>query len=532
MALGTAIRGGGETQWPGSVESALSGVGAWVAIALALAAAAYVATIWPFAPVAMLAAVVVLIWCSQRPVRWVYVLTATIFLESSDVSLYIGGARIRPAQIVLLPILATTALFTIGGMVRLRRVPLLVPLVLYLACNFLSTLFSPVPEQSSKVFLLLASLVILYIVTYLLVRDDPAAWPSVWRFFVWIGLLEIGVGLYQIVAGYANARLGLALPIGALGMVHTEYIGTVFGRPYGTLPEPDTYGAMCAFYAVLLGLMWLTASRQGRPWRLVAVTAAAATLGLVVGFVRASWFGFAIGMIWAFNQRLAGRLRGIRALRVAALGGLGLVVIVGVVAASPAVRDLLARRFSFGAEAAETGVSTENARFRQMVMSYRLFRERPLLGNGTGSFAALGAIGAHELYYISQATDLSRIYDPSILTTVLNDTGVLGSAAFVMLGVAYFGHIRRRLRRMSWGVARNRALAAHCALLGLFASFIFTHYFWLPFTWLFLAMTVLSFDPEIAKNNAEKGPRGERCQRAIAPLAERVHNAPISCVQA
>jgi len=503
MALGTAIRGGDETRWPGGIETALSGVGAWVAIALVLAAAAWAATLWPLGPAAVLAAVVALIWCSQRPVRWVYVLTATVFLESSDVSLYMGGARIRPAQIVLLPILASTALFTMGGIVRLRRVPLLVPLCLYLACNFLSTLFSPVPEQSSKVFMLLASLVILYVATCLLVRDDPAAWPTVWRFFVWVGLLEIGVGLYQVAAGYANARLGLALPIGALGLVHTEYVGTVFGRPYGTLPEPDTYGAMCAFYAVLLGLMWLTAPRDGRARRLVAVTAAAAALGLILGFVRASWFGFLIGALWAFNQRLSGRLRGIRALRVAALGGLGLAVVVGAVAASPTVRDLLARRFSFGAEAAETGVSTENARFRQMVMSYQLFRERPLLGNGTGSFAALGAIGAHELYYISQATDLTRIYDPSILTTVLNDTGVVGSAAFVLLVAAYVGHVRRRLRRMGPGAARNRALAAHCAMVGLFASFLFTHYFWLPFTWLFLAMTVLSFEPEIAKHSAE-----------------------------
>ena len=341
----------------------------------------------------------------------------------------------RLAQMLLAPILALTLLQCVGGMTRFRKVPLLVPLLVYLGCNVLSALFSPVPQQSAKIVLLLTSVVAVYVVSYLLIRDDPAAWPSLFRFFIIVGLIEVGYGLYQVAAGYANARFGLALPIGALGLVHSDYLGTVFGRPYGTLPEPDTYGAVCAFYALWLGLMWLTASvpRHGR-WA-SHVLAAASLGGLLIGIVRAVWFGFLVGLLWPFGLRLIGRMRGIRVLRMGAVA-LGLLLVgAGVWFLSPTARAILERRFT-DMSAPEQALSLENARFVQMAMSFRLFRERPILGNGPGSFTALGTVGAHEDYHISTGTDLSRMYDPSILTTVLNDTGLVGAAAFLFLVLA------------------------------------------------------------------------------------------------
>ena len=505
MALETTLNGDGEVWRTGIPVLVLSVIGALMATAFLLLFAGFAAMSSFWLPAAALASVLVMAWCMQRPSRWLYLLIATIFLESADVSLYMGGARVRPAQLVLLPTLATVATFVMGGMIRLRRIPLLAPLLAYLACNLLSTLYSPAPEQCLKIFILIASLVALYVVAYVLMLDDPAAWPAIFRFFVFAGLVEIGYGFYQVAAGYANARLGLTLPIGALGIVHTEYLGLSFGRPYGSLPEPDTYGAVCIFYGVMLGLMWLTASSQPRSRRLSLVTAVAATAGLLIGMVRASWFGFLFALAWVAWMRLTGRLRGIRALRMAAIGGLGLVAITGALTSSE-FRQVLARRFATGGKSSEAAISLENARFRQMAMSYDLFRQRPLLGNGPGSFSALGAIGAHQEYYLSEGMDLSRIYDPSIVTTVLNDTGLLGVAAFLFLVAAYFDHIRRRFRRLGDRGSRNAALSAHAALIGLFASFLFTHYFWLPFTWLFLAVVLLHFEPQMA--NARSHSRG------------------------
>jgi len=498
MAVDTTLSADKEIWRPGIFALGFAIAGAVVATSLALVIAAVTAMQLFWLPAAMLGGIAVMAWCLQRPSRWLYLLIATIFLESSNVSLHIGGARVRPAQIVLLPALAMTVLFALGGIIRLRRVPLLVPLLFYLACNSLSTLFSPVPGQCLKILILMASLVALYAVAFVLVLDDPAAWPTIFRFFVIVGLLEVGFGFYQVAAGYANVKLGVGLPIGALGIVHTEYIGTIFGRPYGSLPEPDTYGAVCIFYGLMLGLMWTTASSLPHAKRLTRLTAAAATIGLLIGIVRASWFGFLIGLAWAALLSLTGRFRGIRAFRVVAIGGLAALFIGGALTASPGLRQILARRFDTAGRTDEASLSLQNARFRQMVMSYDLFRQRPFLGNGPGSFSALGAIGAHQDYYLSEGWDLSRLYDPSIVTTVLNDTGVLGAVSFVALVAAYFSYVRRRWRRLPDSASRKAALSAHAALVGLFASFIFTHYFWLPFTWLFLAVALLHFEPEIA----------------------------------
>jgi len=478
----------------------LAAAGAVVAAVGALAGASFLAARWPWLPPAALFGVLLTLWCIQRPSRWIYLLTATIFLESSNLSLYVAGARVRPAQILLLLALPSVVLSVAGDIVRLRRVPMLAPLVFYLACNFVSALFGPALHQCFKIFLLLTSLVALYAVTYVLVRDDPGTRPSLFRFFVIVGLVEILYGLYQVGAGAANVRLGLSLPIGHLGIVHTEYLGTFFGRPYGSLPEPDVYGAVCLFYGLLLGLMWLSGSDRFGLGKLLFLGAAAAMAGLLIGMVRASWFGFLVGLGWAFHLRLIGRFPRIRALRFAGAFGLIALVVAGSLASSPRLREILARRFATGSKAAETSLSTHNVRFRQLAFSYKLFLRRPLIGNGPGSFSILGTIGAHEEHYISIGADLSRIYDPCLVTTVLNDTGLLGAAAFLAVVASYFGHVRRRLRLLADGAARNTALAAHCALIGLFASFIFTHYFWLPFTWLFIAMTVLLFEPGAGEN--------------------------------
>jgi len=474
----------------GITVTSLAWVGAIVGVALVLLSGAALTMYWPLLPVAALAAVLVVAWCIQRPSRWVYLLITTIYLESSDLSFYVGGARVRPAQILLLPIVFCTLMQGIAGSVRLRRVPLMIPLLVYLGCNFVSTALSPVPDQCLKISLLLTSLVLVYAVTYTLVRDDPAAWPSLFRFFVIVGLIEIVIGYYQVAAGYANALLGLSLPIGHLGMIHADYIGTIFGRPYGTLPEPDTFGAVCVLYSLLLGLMWLTASVPRTMKRLTPLTAVAAIGGLLVGIVRAAWFGFLFGLLWIVFMHLTGRLRGIRPLRVAAV--IGLAALTGAVSlTSPRVQKVLIGRFTQGPGDIQATLSKENARYVQMAMSWRLFRERPVFGNGPGSFSVLGWMGANEFYYLTVGVERRLIYDPSILTTVLNDTGVVGSAAFLVLVAAYFGRVRRRLRRIAGRSSRNQALAAHCAMVGLFASFIFTQYFWLPFTWLFLAMTML-----------------------------------------
>jgi hypothetical protein len=456
-----------------------------------LVVAASVTTEVPWLPAAGMVGGLVVLWCIQRPSRWVYLLIGTAFLESRGFSLFLGGTRMRPAQLLLVLILALAALQVAGGMIRLRKVPLLIPLLVYLGCNVVSALFGPAPQQSVKIVLLLASVMAVYVVSYALIRDDPSAWPAVYRFFLIVGLIEVSYGLYQIAAGYANARLGLSLPIGALGLVHSDYLGTVFGRPYGTLPEPDTYGAVCAFYALLLGLMWLTASVPSRHGRWTSRVLAIGSLGgLLIGIVRAVWMGFLCGLLWAFGLRLIGRMRGFRVLRMGAVVLALLLAGGGVWLPSPTARAILERRF-IDVSVPEQAFSLENARFVQMAASFRLFRQRPILGNGPGSFTVLGTVGAHEEYYISTGADLSRMYDPSILTTVLNDTGLVGAAAFVFLALAYLSHVFRGARRLRDGVSRNAALSGHCALVGLFASFVFTHYFWLPFTWLFLAMTLL-----------------------------------------
>ncbi|MCX8036674.1 MAG: hypothetical protein N3D11_06415 [Candidatus Sumerlaeia bacterium] len=478
---------------PEPAQRPLSVLWSWLGVLLAAALATVMAGLasaaLPVLPLAALVGVLGAAWLIQRPVRCVYLLIATVFLESADMSFYVGPTRVRIAQILLGPTLVIAALQAASGMIRLHRVPLLTPLLLYLGCNFVSMLFSPVPQQSAKIFILIASCAVLYTICYLLVRDDPAAWPTVFRWFLLIGLIQIAFGWYQVAAGLANVKLGTNLYIGHLGLIHSDYVGTIFGRPYGTLPEPDNYGAVCVFYALFAGLLWLTDAAPQRLRRLAGVVALAALAGTLIALVRASWFGFIVGVLAAIGYWQSGRLAGLRARRLGTvlLGGLLLTTVL--IAGSESVRSVLAKRF-ISDHAEEAAISKENVRFIQMSIAYSLFRQSPLIGNGPGSFTMLGSVGVHELYYIETAQDFSRLYDPSILTTVLNDTGLVGAAAFLLLAAAYWTYLRRQTGRNRELRARTAALCAHSAFVGYFASFIFTHMFWLPLTWLFLTMVM------------------------------------------
>lgn len=481
--------------------------GAALFLSLVLAVAALAAQRLPWLPPAALLTALILLWCVQRPSRWAYLLLATILLESSQFSLFIGPARVRPMQILLLPATASIVLMALGGLIRLPRVPLLAPLLLYLAVNALGTATSIAPAQSAKITVLLVSLVLLYVLMYIVMVDDPEAFPSILRFTLSVGFLEIVYGLYQVAAGGANVLFGLGLPIGDKGMLHADYLGTFFGRPYGTLPEPDTYGAVCLFFALFVGLLWMTPSRRVFRNATLCLFFLAAGGGLLLSFVRASWFGLLAGLLLVAALRLFGRIKPVLGVRLAGTLWLAGVLLFAAVLLSANLRDVLARRFNVsGPMAVEQSLSLRNARFQQMAYSFGLFCRRPLLGNGPGTFSVLGTMGAHEEYYLTADRDLSRMYDPSLVTTILNDTGLVGALAFLILVWAYGDHVRRQTRRIADAAWRHAALAGHCALVGLFASFIFTQYFWLPFTWALLAIVLVQFELGARCQVPERGP--------------------------
>ena len=83
-------------------------------------------------------------------------------------------------------------------------------------------------------------------------------------------------------------------------------------------------------------------------------------------------------------------------------------------------------------------------------------------------------------------------YDPSLLTSLLNDTGIIGFFLFMTFLYYYFRAI------LINNFERN--IFVFCAILSLMISYLFTNGLPFAFTWIFIAMVELHSRIE-KKNN-------------------------------
>lgn len=201
---------------------------------------------------------------------------------------------------------------------------------------------------------------------------------------------------------------------------------------YGTLWEPNVFGAFCAAGAVAWA--WLGRRYFSHAW----IGIAACLGGTLVSFTRAAW----LAALVVLAISLAGPVRQRANLRQLALGVAGTVVIAVAVFGAEQVADYYQQ---------VPGVSTTHVnrgffsllinaidvigRLDQVPAVLKDLGPRPLLGNGTSSFGARHPIAGQPEQHIA-----------NLELTVLNDTGVIGLLTFLAFGgsLALAGWRRRR----------------------------------------------------------------------------------------
>jgi len=319
---------------------------------------------------------------------------------------------------------------------------------------------------------------------------------------LYVGLAEILFGLYQVFAGMCNYYLNINLPVGHAGIVHREFIGSPWGRPYGTLVEPDWYGTISMFYALLFITLYFSRLTERKNFYLFGMVVS--ILGMLLSFVRVSWFGFLGGLLFllVFGHKV--RVSKI-SFGVLSKISFSLVFLVWVITFfSPTFENIIERRFTTKGEAS---ISTTNVRFVQARYAIRLFLNHPIIGNGPGSFAIQGIWGHAEEYYqqLVQAGKLSvkGRYDPSLVTTVLEDTGIIGAFVFILLSLAFLRYNLGIIPKIG-NHYQVIGLGLFVGLIGLFVSYIFTHGFWIPFTWVLLGFNIVALKLGLIERESEE----------------------------
>lgn len=436
----------------------------------------------------------------------IYAIIITLFFEGYAFSFYLFGTRIRTVQIVEIITLFNLLIAIVLGKTKLKKTPLDFPLAAFILVNFVALVNAPSFSHGLKVAVLLLSLALLY---YVIVNSitKRKLFDKAFNLLLCIGLVEILYGLYQVLAGICNYYLNINLPVGHESIIHREFIASPWGRPYGTFVEPDWYGAISMFYSLLFIALYFSRLNERKKFYLFGMIIS--ILGMFLSFVRASWVGFLMGLflLAIFGHKI--KLSKIRLHFYVKIVSFMILIMLILLILSPPIRIIISKRFTAEGSA---GISTTNARFIQISHSLKLFSYHPILGNGPGSFAFLGIYGDSEDYYqdLVEKGELSieRRYDPSILTTVLADTGIIGTFIFFLISFMYFKHnikviplISNRYQVISFGL--------FAGIIGLFISYIYTHGFWIPFTWVFLGFNICALRLGLTKTKEKKNQNNE-----------------------
>ncbi len=213
-------------------------------------------------------------------------------------------------------------------------------------------------------------------------------------------------------------------------------------------------------------------------------------LGLLFGFVRASWVGFFGGILFLslFGPKV--KLSKFRFNLSIKLLLFLFLFISTLIFLSPAFKNIIESRF-----VTKTPISTMSVRFVQAYKAVRLFLNHPIIGNGPGSFAILGVWGHAEEYY-QQLVEKGKVnpegrFDPCLYTTILEDTGIIGALLFLLLSLKFLSYNLRMIPKID-NHYQIISMSLLGGLIGLFISYVFTQGFWIPFTWVFLGFNIVS----------------------------------------
>ena len=478
-------------------------------------------------------------------------LVVAVFFEGAGYSFQAMGVRVRSVQVLEIVFLGFLGVLWLLGKWRWQKSPLDFWLLAYLSINFIAIFNSQWKARSVKIFLLFVSLAILYWLVYQLLRTAKDIFLAFYVFLA-MGTLQVLFGLYQVLAGALNHYRGWRLPIGYAGIVQREFINSVWGRPYGTQVEPDFYGAICMVFALIFIILYFSKSGISKRWLLAGMFVS--MLGLYLSFVRTSWLVFLLVLpILPFFKK---KLSFFRFTWKSAVFIISVAVGAHVIAVNtvPPIKQIIQSRFGTKVLAKieekvlakieekvpakieekvpakieekvpakiEEGtahqdlpavrqdssslLNKQNVRFRMIKISLWAWRENPVFGNGPGSFAyanwrySYGDAGARQKI----AEKASPRTNPSILFTVLEETGLLGLIVFMVIAGKILFLSFNKLTVPPTPLT-PQTFALFVGLVALFLFYMLTDGLWLPLSWVFLGLNIASLKrfPEVSDGDS------------------------------
>ena len=330
----------------------------------------------------------------------------------------------------------------------------------YVAVNYISSAFRSSEPSATLRWALQNNLVVLpYFMVRLLVRDLETL-RKAFRILLIVGIVEC---IYGILCFASNHVFGTTA-----GMEVGAYLVDV-AAPYGSMFEPNLFGAYAGCCAVLFLALYLGDQRRLANLGCFLL----ASLATVVSFSRASLLALIVAVCWVCWKARRTRSDGYAKLASFVLPAT-LILVVIVAALSGVLQERFGNLYSQG-----LAEGTTITRLVEIQEALQDIANHPMLGSGTASFQLSFDWGTYIPSWAGSSTWVGNV-----TIRVLHDTGLLGLAVLLGFFVSVWRKIRRGLSAESSQISMLLGLSAGVLLYGI--SFQATDGTLLAFTWVHL----------------------------------------------
>ncbi len=418
--------------------------------------------------------------------RWPYGALLVVIGASvmPRVSVGMFGWNARPEHFAAATVAVWIGLWLLAGKGGKRLDKLDYWVLAYIVINYLSSAFSSSDPSTTLRWALQNNLAVLSYFAIRFLIDDLDILRKAFRILLGVGIVEASYGLLC----YTSHHL-----FGTTAGVETGAYLVDVAAPFGTMYEPNLFGAYSGCVAVLFLALYLSEGRH-RSGYLVGFVAA--SLAAVSSYSRAALLALILSGVWVFWKTRHLQTKSSKNLVVFVLG-VGLILAIAATAAGNVLRERLSALYYQG--------FAEGTLLSRVLVIQEAIQEvpkHPILGSGTASFN----LSFDWTEYIPEWTS-DKTWIGNAPLRILHDTGIVGLTAFFGFLISVWLKIRRSLRESKKEVPMLVGLSAGAILYGI--SFQSTDGTILAFFWVylgFLATTAilttdrsLSMEPTIAQ---------------------------------
>jgi O-antigen ligase len=357
-------------------------------------------------------------------VRWPYGALSLLIAASVMPRYFIEvlGWKARPEHFVTVIVSSLVGVWLVWSKRKVRFDKLDYWVMSFVAVNYISSAFVSSSPFDTLKWALLANLGVLpYFVIRFLVHDLRSL-RKAFGIFLLVGFLE---SAYGILCYLANHTFGTST-----GMELYAYYDRV-AAPYGSMFEPNLFGAYAACTAVCFLVLYLGQQRR----RLIhLVCFSVASIAVLLSFSRAALLALAVLVAWvfwkAYRSKHAPGANGRRF-----VVGFAVIVLIAAVGIGGVLRERLDSLFTNGLQD-ETAIT----RFLMVEEALQELPNHPLLGSGTASLQ----LSFDWSKYVPSWTG-NGVWIGNVTVRILHDTGVIGFAIFLGFVISLWRAIRREL---------------------------------------------------------------------------------------